>query len=165
MSYDIILGVDPGVHGALALVDRAGRLLTVDDVPSYERKRGKRMVTEISLPALAQLVEAAALHHTLAYFERVGARPGQGVSSMFAFGRATGQIEGMLASVGIPVIYVPPLQWRKGVQAGEGKGGSRDRAQALFPGDRSFFARAKDDGRADAALIAWWGSQQQREAS
>ena len=36
------------------------------------------------------------------------------------------------------------------------KGVSRRRAIELWPDHRKAFERVKDDGRAEAALLAWW---------
>ena len=84
--------------------------------------------------------------------------PGQGVSSMFAFGRNVGTIEGIMAGLVWPVCYVTPQAWQKAVSVRQGKDGSRLRAIELFPSYAQLFARKKDDGRSDAALIAWYGA-------
>ena len=67
-------------------------------------------------------------------------------------------MEGILAALDVPVTIVTPQAWRKRVVVREGKDGSRERAMQLFPRQAAMFARKKDDGRADAALIAYYGS-------
>jgi crossover junction endodeoxyribonuclease RuvC len=84
---------------------------------------------------------------------------GQGVTSVFSFGRSFGMIEGILAAFKLPVTFVAPATWVKGVGRGQGKDASRARAMELFPDYQDQFKRVKDDGRADAALIAYWGSK------
>ena len=84
--------------------------------------------------------------------------PGQGVSSMFQFGRGVGMYEGVLAALQVPITYVTPQAWQKAVSAREGKDAGRARAAELFPAYAQMFARKKDDGRADAALMAYWGA-------
>jgi crossover junction endodeoxyribonuclease RuvC len=74
---------------------------------------------------------------------------------MFQFGRGVGVIEGVLAGMQIPLTYYTPQQWQKAAAVRGGKDGSRARAAELFPAYASMFTRAKDDGRADAALMAW----------
>jgi crossover junction endodeoxyribonuclease RuvC len=76
---------------------------------------------------------------------------------MFAFGRAAGLLEGALAGLGIPVTLVTPQEWQKGMRVIGGKDGARARAAELWPGQAGLFARVKDDGRADAALMASYG--------
>ena len=95
-----------------------------------------------------------------AYVERVGAMTGQGVSSVFSFGRSAGVLEGVLAASGVPYTLVTPQTWQKAVGLRGGKDGSRERAMQQFPDQASLFARKKDDGRADATLIAIYGMKQ-----
>jgi crossover junction endodeoxyribonuclease RuvC len=56
-----------------------------------------------------------------------------------------------------PVTFVRPQVWTKALGVGSDKGAHREAACRLFPTDAEQFARVKDDGRADAALLAhWW---------
>jgi crossover junction endodeoxyribonuclease RuvC len=89
--------------------------------------------------------------------ELVHAMPGQGVTSMFSMGRGVGIWEGILAGLRIPFDTVTPQAWKKlllGKGAGDDKNASILRAQALIPGAAEYLSRAKDDGRAEAMLIA-----------
>jgi crossover junction endodeoxyribonuclease RuvC len=97
--------------------------------------------------------------------EDVHAMPKQGVSSSFSFGRALGVAEGVLAGNGLSLRYVSPAKWKKalGLSSDKGvsrrradKGVSRRRAIELWPEHAKAFERVKDDGRAEAALLAWW---------
>ena len=150
----MILAIDPGAKGALAFFDLVTGTLELVDTPTVAVKRGAKMKQEISAQMLAGIIKARSPSE--AVVERVGAMPGQGVSSMFQFGRGVGMIEGVLAALQIPVTYVAPQLWQKAVGARAGKDGNRQRAAELFPAYAQSFARAKDDGRADAALMAWW---------
>ena len=152
----MILGIDCGAHGALAFFDPDAGTLDVLDMPTVEVKRGAKMKNEISPQMVAALIRAR--NPSSATLERVNAMRGQGVSSMFSFGRGVGQIEGVLAALQIPTSYVAPIVWQKGVQSRDGKDGARARAAELFPAYAQMFARKKDDGRADASLIAWWSA-------
>lgn len=151
-----ILGVDPGASGALVIIDTTTNTLTVIDMPTVEIKRGTRMVRQVSAQHVADALCEAKIDH--AFVEKVGAMPGQGVSSMFAFGRAAGVVEGVLAALRIPTTYVTPQEWQKNMRVIGGKDGSRNRASQLWPNQSQLFGRKKDDGRADAALIAGYGS-------
>lgn len=150
----MILAVDPGASGALAFLDLAAGKLEILDMPTVEVKRGAKNKTEISPQMLAALIRGCS--PTVAVLERVGAMPGQGTASMFQFGRGVGMIEGVLAALQIPTEYVTPQAWQKAVGARDGKDGNRQRAAELFPAYAHLFARKKDDGRADAALMAFW---------
>ena len=156
----IVLGIDPGAGGALAFFNIEKGILDIVDMPIVEVLRGKKIKREISAAMLSALVRARS--PTIAFVERVGAMPGQGVSSMFQFGRGVGTIEGVLAALEIPTHYASPQAWQKemGVRGGS-KDASRARAAELFPAYASQFARVKDDGRSDAALISCYGIRHQ----
>jgi len=149
-----ILAIDPGAKGALAFFDMEAGILDVVDTPSVQVKRGQKLKLEISPYMTAAII--AARKPTCAVMEKVGAMPGQGVSSMYQFGRSCGMMEGILAALQIPVTYVSPATWQKDVNARGGKDGNRARAAELFPAYAAEFSRKKDDGRADAALMAFW---------
>jgi crossover junction endodeoxyribonuclease RuvC len=85
--------------------------------------------------------------------------PGQGVSSVFSFGRTYGAIEGVVASLGIPMRRVVPQVWIKKMKVRNGKDGARAMAMELFPHSADKFARKKDHNRADAALLAYYASK------
>jgi crossover junction endodeoxyribonuclease RuvC len=149
-----ILGIDPGLSGALALLTSGGELI-VRDVPCFVTDRGGKSKRQADLRSLVDIIRR--MRPTYAVIERVGAMPGQGVTSMFAFGRVAGQIDGVIAALEIPVSYAAPLIWRKALAVPPGKDGSRLRASELMPAYSEIWRRKKDDGRAEAALIALWG--------
>jgi crossover junction endodeoxyribonuclease RuvC len=151
----IIMGIDPGLSGAIAIYDTATGELMVEDMPTVEVTRNGKAKREISAQLLSEAIAAA--YAQQAYLERVGAMPGQGVSSVFSFGRSVGMLEGVLAALDIPTTIVPPTTWQRKVNVRGGKDGSRERAMQLFPKYAHLFSRKKDDGRADAALIAYYG--------
>jgi crossover junction endodeoxyribonuclease RuvC len=121
---------------------------------------------EVDAAGLARLIKEWEPTH--AYFEKVGARPGQGVRSMFTFGTGFGTLRGVLAALGIPYTEVPPQQWQKVLLAGIGKGDPKGaallRAKQLWPA-LSFRATERSkvahQGLVDAALIAEYGRRQQ----
>ena len=152
-----ILGIDPGASGGIAFFSMQRGLLSIFDMPTVEVKRGGKNKREVSAAMLNAIIGARDID--AAFVEKVGAMPGQGVSSMFQFGRSVGMIEGVLAALEIPTNYVTPQVWQKAVGARGGKDASRARAAELFPAYAANFTRKKDDGRADAALIAWYGAQ------
>jgi crossover junction endodeoxyribonuclease RuvC len=86
--------------------------------------------------------------------------PGQGVSGVFAFGKAYGVVIGVLAAHGVPMTFVSPVKWKKALQVPASKDGARARASQLLPQAASEWPLVKDSGRAEAALIAYWGIQQ-----
>lgn len=152
MEKPVFIGVDPGINGAIAAVSANGDLISSVDFPvlGVGRKR------EINLPHLRRIIaDIVGTSKAHACVEQVGARPGQGVVSMFRFGRATGQIEGLLAGLLVPVIRITPQRWRKTMaipSGAEGKEASVLSASQLFMS--ADFTKKKDHNRAEAALIA-----------
>ncbi len=155
----MIVGIDPGASGAIAFFDMENGTLEVIDMPVMEIERGGKTKREINPNLLAAIFEERPAPVSV-YMEKVGAMPGQGVSSMFQFGRSVGMVEGVVAALALQLHYVTPQRWQKVVGVRGGKDGSRLRAIELFPKYAPLFARKKDDGRADAALIAWYGATQ-----
>jgi crossover junction endodeoxyribonuclease RuvC len=155
MSY--VIGIDPGISGAIAIFED-GKLDTIHDMPTLKIASGKTMKSHISAIGLVRILETSKLVHGSVHIviEKVGAMPGQGVTSMFNFGRSAGIIEGVVAALQRPYTYVTPAAWTKAVGRAAGKDASRMRAMELFPAKADLFKRAKDDGRADACLIAYW---------
>ena len=151
MNY--VIGIDPGISGAIAVFE-GGKLVNVIDMPTLEVDSGKTKKRHISAVSLCNYLTVFSNAHVV--IEKVGAMPGQGVSSMFNFGRSAGIIEGVVAAMHFPSTYVTPATWTKALGRAAGKDASRMRAMELFPSKADLFKRAKDDGRADAALIAYW---------
>ena len=156
----IILGIDPGLSGAFAFYDPVANELEVVDMPTVELTRNGKVKREVSPALVADAIAGKGVK--AAYLERVNAMPGQGVTSVFSFGRSTGILEGVLAAYAIPTTIITPQTWQKAAQVRDGKDGSRLRAMQVFPAYADFFARKKDDGRSDAALIAFYGSNLNR---
>ena len=145
-----ILGVDCGLSGAWALLDDSGRLVAVGDMPASDGAVSAHLLTtELDMPDVDEWARVAVV-------EIAGAMPGQGVSTTWKFARATGVVEGVLAGLGWPVHTVTPATWKRGLGLGKDKAASRAMAARLWPDMADRFKRVKDDGRAEAALIAWW---------
>jgi crossover junction endodeoxyribonuclease RuvC len=153
----LILGVDPGLSGALAFYGPADYTLRIVDIPTHTLKRNGKEKREVDIYELARLIDEAG-SIARAFIEQVGAMPGQGVSSVFSFGKTYGQIIGVLAANFIPMEFVTPQTWKKGLKVPAAKDGSRARASQLLPHNAAIWSRAKDDGRAEAAMIALWGA-------
>lgn len=160
-----ILGIDPGAYGALAFLDTESREVIVVDMPAVKVKRGPRAVTQVDAKGLAAAIRLHITDDTLAIVEKVHSMPGQGVASTFSFGRAAGIIEGVLAALDIPFSLIPPQTWTKAMRLYGGKDGSRARATELFPDQAHLFARKKDDGRADAALMACYAAEREENGT
>ncbi len=151
------LGIDVGLNGAIAVVE-GDRLIEVHDMPTFTMERNGKNKRMVNAAELARLIRQSA--PASAYLERLSAMPGQGVTSMFSMGQSLGVVLGILAALDIPTTTIPPRTWQKALDVPQGKDGSRYRAAQLFPAHAAKFARVKDDGRSDAALIAAYGARQ-----
>lgn len=155
----IILGIDPGLSGALSFINTETCVVDIHDMPVVEVTRNGKTKREVSAHLLADIVSGQPSQIAAAYVERVGAMTGQGVTSVFSFGRSAGILEGVLAACGVPYTLVTPQAWQKAVGLRGGKDGSRERAMQQFPDQSALFARKKDDGRADATMLALYGAK------
>jgi len=151
------LGCDPGFTGALAVYHPATGNLNITDMPVVKNKKGR---TELNLHELYSVLTPPKGETIKAMVELVAARPKQGVSSVFRFGQGYGALQMAIVAHHIPVEFVTPAKWKKYFGLTRDKGVSRGLASQMFPGNAKSFVRAKDDGRAEAALIALYASKQ-----
>lgn len=156
-----ILGIDPGVNGAISLT-KNGIPLAIWDMPSLPKTTGKgreinaTLLDVIFADSVKQYVNPK--QDTLeAVLEIVRAMPGQGVTSMFSMGRSYGVIEGILAAHALQLTRVRPQVWKShfGLLK-KHKDAARTCIIDMFPKYVDFFKRKKDVDRADATLIAIW---------
>jgi len=146
----IIWGIDVGLTGALTMFDVHAGVLEIHDMPIIERNSRKIVSGHLLADILKQ-------HYGFVYIEKVSARPGQGVSSMFSFGRSAGIVEGVACALDMPITLVTPQTWQRKVGVQQGKDAGRSRAMEIFPAYSQKFARKSDHGRADSALICYYG--------
>lgn len=148
----MIIGIDPGNTGALAFMKISGEVEVVD-MPLMAN--GKKQ--QVNASELTKIISSRLQPNTRAIVEKVSAMPGQGVSSMFNFGMGYGVIQGVLAALGVPYTLCTPQRWKKAATLiGKDKDNARTLAQQLYP--NAPLGRKKDIGRADAILIARFGS-------
>ena len=171
----LVLGCDPGLKGAIALL-RDTDLLGVWDIPTLEvtRNGGKRsQVDHVMLAHLfADLTRGRGDNGLLdpiqrVYIEDVGVRPGEGAVGAFAFGKGFGALIQAVADRGLPYTPIAPRTWQIAVGLKSGSDDDAlDMARRLWPSlhgpDGKFaFGLKKHAGRADAALIALAGVRRQ----
>lgn len=93
----------------------------------------------------------------MVYVDARGMRRGQGAAASFEFGKSQGVVLGILSALEIKTILVKPAVWKSMLNLSSDKSLSRTRASSIFPRKAGQFARKKDDGNAEAALLAWLG--------
>tara|TARA_R110002126_G_scaffold5787_2_gene30864 strand:+ start:1726 stop:2166 length:441 start_codon:yes stop_codon:yes gene_type:complete len=141
----MIAGIDVGMTGAIGLLHENGAAY-VYDMPVINK--------EVNAAVLADIFREFRPDH--AYIESVNSF-GMGKQSAFNFGAGFGAIKAVLATLEIPYSLVSPAKWKKSFNLSRDKNESRAIATRLFPTLAFEFARKRDDGRAEALLIAKWG--------
>ena len=150
----IIFGIDPGVSGAISVLENK-KVIEVFDMPTMiDGKKNKRQVngahvTNIIKEKIDDKKEIAVV------VEHVNAMPGQGVTSMFNFGQSFGVIKGICSALGLPIYFVRPTKWKKHFNLIKtNKEASRTKVIEVYPEVSSKLHRKKDSNKADAILIA-----------
>ncbi len=144
-----IVGIDPGLTGAIALLGADGQLERVADLPVM-RDRSLAWIDGQGLQSL--LIDALYGRQARVLIERVSAMPRQGVASSFTFGVTFGSILSVVQARHLPIEFVTPAVWKRALGLGPDKRAALDKARLLYPAAE--LNLAKHDGRAEALLIA-----------
>lgn len=153
------LGIDPGLTGAAALMDVHGGFVGVFDLPVIR----DGALAWISAPQfyndlgdlMHKPVPSVMYGQLEAWLERSQASPQMGRSSAFNYGVGFGSVLGILMSrAAIPIHFVTPAKWKKGIGLSGDKNASLDKARLMYP--TAELDLAKHHGRAEAILIAHW---------
>lgn len=164
MASRLTFGIDPGLTGAVAtLID--GEPGPVLDMPTMDLGQG----AEVDARAVAIFIrEQRAAHpgaHVAAVIERIHARPMrdkdgkamEGGKARHSLAEGYGQLKATIRVLGIPLELVQPAIWKRSLRLlGQPKDAARLLAIARFPSAQKVLSRKKDNGRADALLIALW---------
>lgn len=150
----IVIGIDPGLSGALGVITDSGEFVGVADLPVIRDRNLawidggllRSMILDFSGPKRVVV-------------ERVSAMPKQGVSSSFQFGVGFGSILGVVQSLGLPIEFVRPADWKRALGLSSDKHASLHKARLWYPS--ADLTLAKHDGRAEALLVATWSIRHQ----
>ena len=150
----IIIGIDPGLSGGIAILEN-NKVKSLFDMPVMpEGKKNKR---QLNSAQLAKLIKDSIKDKSevSVIVEQVNAMPGQGVTSMFNFGQSFGILKGICSAMQLPMYFVRPTKWKKYFNLiNSEKDASRTKAIEVFPYFSSELSRKKDSNKADAILIA-----------
>lgn len=167
----LTIGIDPGLTGALSVLDHHGQLLAIEDIPTMQIAEAGPKTTiqrEVDVCALyamlRHLVPAddkafCVMEHT----SSVGAMLGDQAKLSLAATKAS--VMAVLRIQGFDVHRVHPATWKRfyGIKEpapGVVRPNGKKQALALareFYGQPIALKREKDHNRAEAALIARWG--------
>lgn len=162
----IVVGIDPGLKGALARFDVSRLRLAIAPMPTMTTTRNRKDKTIIDEDGLADLLRSwgPAVVWIEDVYSRAGKRGpngenyGDGVVQAFSFGEGKGILKGVAAGLRIPREYVAPQVWKADLGLiGAAKNASKPRAQGLMPGCAKLLS---SEGKAEAALIGLWACLQ-----
>lgn len=166
----IWVGIDPGLNGALAFVSEDGSAHVIG-TPTYKVKRGKKNKSEYDIDMMCTALAPLSGRNVIICQELTHAMPGNGNVSMYSFGRGHGLWEGAVSSMGIPLIFSLPQQWKKIYPSllvktanldkkDKQKAKAESKKQAIVLAKNMFsqlenkLKKVSDDGKAEALLIA-----------
>jgi crossover junction endodeoxyribonuclease RuvC len=155
-----IIGIDPGLTGALAVL-RDGCVLYVFDMPIMPNGKGTAKIkNQVNPAALVQFLYGLDVPflEMVVYMEAVTSMPRDAQTISFSLGDSVGTVRGVLAALGIPLTLVRSQVWKKhfGLLKLD-KDFSRTKAQQLYP--HVNLSLKKHHNRAEAILIATYGGQ------
>lgn len=153
MMDKIIIGIDPGEKGGIAVLDDAGRVIDVTKMPATPQDILHYLNEQYKLAES----EGCPI---VCYMEKVGqGMPGQSSKATATFARHCGHLDMVLLALGIPTNTITPNVWEKSYQLGSSKGFSKTqwknklkaKAQQMFPKVKMTLAIC------DALLLAEYG--------
>ena len=152
----IIFGIDPGVSGAISILENK-KVIEIFDMPTMiDGKKNKKQVNGSQVTnIIKERLDSEKEKEIAVVVEHVNAMPGQGVTSMFNFGQSFGVIKGICSALSLPIYFVRPTKWKKHFNLIKtNKDASRTKVIEVYPKISSKLSRKKDSNKADAILIA-----------
>ena len=144
-----IIGIDPGLSGAVAVMED-NKIEGIFDMPVMpEGKKNKRQLNSAQLVKILK-DNIKENEEVSIVVEQVNAMPGQGVTSMFNFGQTFGAIKGICAALGLSIFFV---------LINSTKDASRTKAIEIYPSFSDKLSKKKDVNKSDAILIARFYSE------
>ncbi len=148
-----ICGIDPGVTGGITFMSH--QHLVCKPVPVEKYKIGGKTKKFLSVTSICELLDDYS--PTMIFIEKQQAMPNQGVVSTFRTGFGYGLYLGLIVASGYKYTEVSPQTWKKELQVSSDKNEARQRATQLMPDASVCWEKARQDGMAESALIAYWG--------
>ncbi len=98
----IVIGIDPGSNGGIALL--FGEAIALTETLNMANKTDQEMW---------RFIEHGGHQGATAWLEKVAARPGQGVTSMFTFGVNYGLIRAWIVAADMRRRHITPAKWQR----------------------------------------------------
>ena len=143
----MIFGIDPGVSGAISILEDK-KVIDIFDMPTMIY--GKKNKKQVNGAQLANIIKektqsiGSSIEELAVVVEHVNAMPGQGVTSMFNFGQSFGVIKGICSALSLPIYFVRPTKWKKHFNLIKtNKDASRTKVIQVYPEISSQLSRKK----------------------
>jgi hypothetical protein len=153
----LIVGIDPGMQGAISVLTPEGRLEGLWDTPTLMLKTSRGTRQEYDVVGMTGILAPYVGPQTHVLIEESQSLPGQGVRSTWTTGYGFGIWLGILGALGLAHTRVRPAVWKRRLGLTSDKEQCRLRAMQLYPA--ADLRLRKHHGRAEALLMAWYGSQ------
>ena len=141
------IGIDPGFSGAWGMIDHNGVYRACGDM----LHTGKYLMTH---EIFGEIIDCLHGDDHEVVVEIVHSMPKQGVASSFKFGVAYGGAISIAQRLNCVAHMVTPQVWKKALKLDSDKNKSLSMARDLWP--TAPLKRQKDNGRAEALLMAYW---------
>ena len=112
MKLSLILGIDPGMTGAMAILGPNGDVL-VADLPTMTIPNGARKQQVLDLTALKNYLESWQTRHRVFVFLEKTQPMKDSAMTAFSMGLSRGIILAVIATLEIPLVEVTPPKWKK----------------------------------------------------
>ena len=143
----LIFAFDPGKTGAWAVIDHHSDYQGCGDMIHDNNLINTEKIWD-------EICSARNGHDCLIVVEAVHSMPRDGVRQAFSFGASYGAVLGLAQRFKAPLTLVPPSKWKLDMQLTSDKNLSLEMARQLWP--TAPLTRKKDNGRAEALLMAEW---------
>jgi hypothetical protein len=143
----LYLGIDAGFSGAWGIVDHHGNYQGCGDMHHTD----KHILTN---KVMDEILYVRGCNDLEVVVEAVHSMPKNGVASSFKFGVAFGGAISLAERLRCTWQLVTPQVWKKALGLDSDKQKSLDLARKLWPD--APLKRKKDNGRAEALLLAYW---------
>lgn len=143
----LFVGIDPGFSGAFGIIDHNSEYIACGDMHHDKDVLHTDLIwDDIKAHVRGQDYEII--------IESVHTMPGQGVASSGKFMKSFGQLIAMAQLSHAPWQFVTPQMWKRDLGLSSDKEESLKLARKMWPS--APLERKKDNGRAEALLIAGW---------
>jgi crossover junction endodeoxyribonuclease RuvC len=148
----VFIGIDPGKTGGYSVFNDVGDCIASGALPIVG--------DELDILSLLAVLKSHAIGRVSVAIEKVGAMPGQGVSSMFKFGKTTGMLIGAIMAMGWSLNSPVPVKWQKETcgQTHGDKDVTASWVMRMFPNVQIVPPRCRKyhEGIVDAVGIGYW---------